>query len=299
MPERIKIGYRVGKLTVSAPTQRRKNGYMVWDCLCDCGNRIQLDTRCLQRQTIKDCGCETNVSPGQSDITGQRFGKLIALEPTGMRSKSGSVIWRCQCDCGNTVESPLSQLRAGYRKSCGCLSHPPLKDWIGKRFGRLTVTEYKYKKKGMHYWKCKCDCGNEAIVGQSLLLEGKTKSCGCLQKEVVHNNLKLVDGTSVTLLEHGSGKLASNNTSGYTGVYFHKRSGRWVASIRFKGKYYHLGSFDNKNDAVKARQRGEKLHENFIKWYYSEHPEKLEGKEKGAETDLNSDKNAAVKGPKG
>ena len=123
MADTIKIGYRAGKLTVIAPTQRRKNGYMVWDCQCDCGNRIQLDTRYLQRQTIKDCGCESRVNPGQVDITGQRFGKLVAIEPTGRRGNSGSVIWLCQCDCGRTTQVSVANLTSGGTKSCGCLRY--------------------------------------------------------------------------------------------------------------------------------------------------------------------------------
>lgn len=36
-------------------------------------------------------------------------------------------------------------------------------------------------------WHCKCDCGNEKDVWSHSLLYGLTKSCGCLQKEVVVN----------------------------------------------------------------------------------------------------------------
>ena len=103
----IYMGYRVGKLTVAASTDQRKNGYTIWRCQCDCGGEILLDTRCLQRGTIRDCGCETVVRPGQRDITGQRFGKLTALWPTGMRGRGGSLIWHCKCDCGGEVDAPL------------------------------------------------------------------------------------------------------------------------------------------------------------------------------------------------
>ena len=34
------------------------------------------------------------------DISGQRFGKLIAICPTDERAMDGSVIWKCKCDCG-------------------------------------------------------------------------------------------------------------------------------------------------------------------------------------------------------
>lgn len=267
----IKIGYRIGHLKVESATGNRKNGYMVWNCRCDCGNIIQLDTRTLQRRTVRDCGCITKVTPGVKDLTGQRFGKLVCLEVTQQRGKSGGVIWRCRCDCGNICLAISTQLTQGYKKSCGCMGHPPLKDFVGKRFGMLTVTEYVGKRAGMHRWKCICDCGNETVVGQTLLQTGKTKSCGCLQTNIIRENLKLCEGTSVALLEANKKRLISSNRSGYTGVYKSEKSNKWCAQIGFKGKTYYLGSFDCLEDAVAARKQGEKMHDDFLKWYYSEH----------------------------
>lgn len=176
------------------------------------------------------------------------------------------------CDCGGEAYVPLRQLTAGYRKSCGCLSRPGLKDFVGKRFGRLTVVAYAGKRDGMHRWKCLCDCGKKTIVGQTLLQSGKTKSCGCLQSEIYRDNLKLVSGTSVTLLEAGKHRLIASNTSGHTGVYLNKRSGKWAAQITFQGKTYYLGSYSHKEEAVKARERGEELHDDFLAWYYENYP---------------------------
>lgn len=140
--------------------------------------------------------------------------------------------WLCRCDCGNEVLTPLTQLTQGFKKSCGCLSHPPLKELIGKRFGQLTVIEYA----GMY-------------------------------KE----NLKLVDGTSVAILEANKNRLIASNTSGYTGVYQNKKNGKWMAQITFKKKTYYLGSYDKIEDAIKARQRGEEMHDDFLEWYYQRH----------------------------
>lgn len=270
---KIQIGYRVGRLSVMASTSQRKNGYMIWQCQCDCGGEILLDTRCLQRGTIRDCGCETVVRPGQKDLTGMRFGKLLCLEPTGQRGFGGGTVWRCRCDCGSVCLAVSTQLTHGYKKSCGCMSHPPLKDFIGKRFGMLTVLEYAGKQKGMHRWHCKCDCGKETTVGQTLLQTGHTKSCGCLQREQIHETLRLVDGTSVTILEATKDRLIASNTSGYNGVYRNKRTQKWTAQITFKGKTHYLGSYDRIEDAVKARQRGEEMYDDFLEKYYAEHPE--------------------------
>lgn len=265
---KIGIGCRIGMLTVTAPTDRRKGRYMVWECRCDCGGKILLDTRCLQRGTVTHCGCRSRVKPGQRDITGMRFGKLVAIEPTKRRAE-GTVVWRCRCDCGGETLASLHQLCSGYKKSCGCLSRPPLKDFVGKSFGRLTVVAYAGKEGGMHRWKCKCACGRETVVGQTLLQTGKTKSCGCLQAEVYRENLKLYDGTSVAALEAHKKRLNRNNTSGHTGVYLDGRQGRWVAQIGFKGKTYYLGSYSDKEDAVQARRIGEAMHEDFIRQYYA------------------------------
>ncbi len=285
----IGVGCRVGRLTVVAPTEKRKGNYMVWLCRCDCGGEIMLDTRCLQRQTVTDCGCVSAVKPGQRDIAGMRFGKLTAVEPTG-RVIRGSAVWLCRCDCGGEVCAPLHQLTAGYRKSCGCLGRPARKDYIGKRFGRLTVVAYAGKQDGMHRWRCVCDCGNETIVGQTLLQSGKTKSCGCLQSEIYRDNLKLIDGTSVTVLEAGKNRLIASNTSGHTGVYLNRKNGKWIAQIMFKGKTYYLGSYSDKEQAILARKRGEKLHDDFLEWYHANHPQ-------GENTAAASDK-ADARGPR-
>ena len=211
--------------------------------MCDCGGFIELDTRTLQRGTVRDCGCETKVKPGQKDLTGQRFGRLVCLEPSSQRDKQGGTQWLCQCDCGKQCLAATHQLLCGYKKSCGCLSHPPLKDYVGKRFGMLTVLEYAGKRDGMHRWRCLCDCGNETIVGQTLLQGGRTKSCGCLQNSIIKTNMKFVDGTSVTLLEKTGKRLLKNNSSGYNGVYLNRRTQKWTAQIGFKGKTITLGRF--------------------------------------------------------
>jgi len=273
----VQPGFRVGRLTVVAATSQRKNGYTVWRCWCDCGGELLLDTRALQRGAIQDCGCRSRVKPGQRDITGKRFGKLMAEYSCKVRSKDGSMLWHCRCDCGGQVDASLHQLCSGYRKSCGCLSRPTPENLMGRQFGLLTVLEYAGKVDGIHFWRCRCKCGKETVVRSNFLLTGHTKSCGCLQREQVLDNLRLVDGTSVTILEAAKHRLLATNTSGCRGVYLNKRTRKWVAQITFKGKTHYLGSYERFEDAVKARQRGEELHDDFLQWYYAEHPQKIAG----------------------
>lgn len=53
------------------------------------------------------------------DLTGQRFGRLVAIEAVGRKNRS--VLWRCKCDCGNVKDVSAKHLTEGSIKSCGCL----------------------------------------------------------------------------------------------------------------------------------------------------------------------------------
>lgn len=56
----------------------------------------------------------------RDDITGQRFGRLIAVEFAGI-AKGRSSLWRCRCACGSESVVRLTALRNGHTTSCGCL----------------------------------------------------------------------------------------------------------------------------------------------------------------------------------
>ncbi len=209
-----------------------------------------------------------------TDLTSQRFGKLIAVSPTEQRADQGSVVWHCICDCGKERDVSAKRLIRGKTRSCGCLSRPALKDYIGKNFGRLTVIEYAGTASSlgyignMHYWKCLCSCGNEAIVGQTELQNGDTKSCGCFQIECARSAMKLTEDTSVTVLERNKSVVRSDNISGKTGVSWESKTQKWVARITFKKKSYWLGRFKEKDDAIRTRIVAEKMHDDFLNWYY-------------------------------
>jgi hypothetical protein len=65
-------------------------------------------------------------------------------------------------------------------------------DLTGERFGRCVVVCKESPIGARHTkWKIQCDCGNSNIVYGPHLLNGHTKSCGCLQKEMTSNRQKL------------------------------------------------------------------------------------------------------------
>lgn len=65
---------------------------------------------------------------------------------------------------------------------------------INKKFNRLLVLSYSYTDNyRSRYFDCKCDCGNLTIVKGYNLVKGITKSCGCLQKEVISKIAKRIN----------------------------------------------------------------------------------------------------------
>lgn len=70
------------------------------------------------------------------------------------------------------------------------------------------------------------------------------------------SNLRIVN-KSQNAMNKG---LQNNNTSGVTGVYWHKQSSKWIAYITVDGEYIYLGSYDNFEDAVKVRKEAEEKH---------------------------------------
>ena len=63
-------------------------------------------------------------SGGQNriDLTGQRFGKLVAIRCTGSNNRQRAT-WLCQCDCGNEYTTTCFNLRQGRNRSCGCQNY--------------------------------------------------------------------------------------------------------------------------------------------------------------------------------
>lgn len=54
------------------------------------------------------------------DITGQRFGRLVAVELVG-KTNNGNAKWLCKCDCGCQKVVSSYALRSKRTQSCGCI----------------------------------------------------------------------------------------------------------------------------------------------------------------------------------
>ena len=143
----------------------------------------------------------------KDNMIGRRFGRLTVLrldEDVTQKNKNHAKSYICQCDCGNVKTIRRANLLSGSSTSCGCFlrdfnkdnNSKKVKDLIGQRFGKLTVTKKKENdpndpikthRKDV-WWYADCDCGTkDVIVRGTYLRAGRVKSCGCYNAEASHN----------------------------------------------------------------------------------------------------------------
>jgi len=125
------------------------------------------------------------------------------------------------------------------------------------------VIGYKWYKNNSGYVICYLGkkygskCGKRVLLHHIII--GKKRGL-----VVDHINYNKVDNRKINLrhitqnenIVHGGGKLQ--------GVLWHKKCGKWYATIGINYKRIWLGLFDNKKDAIKARRQAEiKYYENI------------------------------------
>lgn len=109
------------------------------------------------------------------DLSGKRFGRLVALERIGKRiapNGTNQSMWRCRCDCGNETVVKYIALTSGNTRSCGCMEeenrHTNMQNAmeqrrksVGKDFVGSLETHPLYKT-----WKSMLmRCNNPNVIG--------------------------------------------------------------------------------------------------------------------------------------
>lgn len=143
---------------------------------------------------------------------------------------------------------------------------PTKESLVGRRFGKLVVI-CRSEKRGSRgartvpLWECRCDCGNLTYKATDTLTNSEMSMCNeCAEKYAaakMREKAGFVEGTQLSRIK--SDKPIATNSSGARGVYLDRRSGKWRARLKFKGKLMNFGSYTNFDDAVKARKEAENL----------------------------------------
>lgn len=223
----------------------------------------------------------------RKDLTGLQFGRLKVIKqsendyvkPNGKREAK----WVCECVCGNVIEATSSHLKSGHIKSCKCLQKETMinnglqtKNLIfnTKRYNTYDLSgEFGigYTLKGEEFYfdledydKIKDFCWHIDTNGYVTCSDNKLFLHILIMnpqnnEEIDHIKHKKYDNrkSQLRLVSRSQNNMnrskQSNNTSGTTGVSFHKRSKKWFAYIKINNKQKRIYS-DTKEEAILIRK---------------------------------------------
>lgn len=228
----------------------------------------------------------------KEDLTGRVFGRLTVLrqvEDHIMPCGTHEAQWLCRCSCEEHTEIVVwgRNLRRGQTKSCGCLTKERATEFCKSKhkiniydlsqnfgIGITSNTNQEFYFDLEDYDKIKNYCWGEYINKQNNHhtieayipeLEKRVTMAQLItnKNDIDHKNLNTLDNRrdnlrDATRSQQGANRpKQSNNTSGYIGVRWYKRYNKWRAEIKVNKKSIHIGYFDNKEDAIKARLQTE------------------------------------------
>lgn len=229
------------------------------------------------------------------DVTGQRFGRLVAGEYSYTDHR-----YFCQCDCGGSTRTSVTALRTGHTRSCGCIA-----------------LEWSYKLNRKYRVSTPCACGDHIfaplthgfitlvspadaeLLTQTWSVSGRKRKLGRwvhpyargshrkpLAKTIlgVAAKGKFIDHKNGNTLDNRRDNLrlctpSQNNwnqrkqrrvtSSKYKGVFYGVRARKgfpWVAGIQAHNVFIRLGSWATEVEAARAYDEAAKrLHGEFAK----------------------------------
>ena len=229
----------------------------------------------------------------KEDLTNKRFGRLIVKrQAEDYVSSNGKhyARWYVSCDCTPDNEFIVMQndLKRGRTNSCGCFmmetaiengkkQHETNKYDLSGEYGigycHNTNTPFYFDLEDYDLIKDYCwseciassgyhalrarDVKENQIISMHYLIVGKYHD-HINRNPLDNRKSNLRKATSLENMKNQS--KHKNNTSGISGVGWHKRIEKWCARIGVDNKMINLGCFDNKDDAIKARLEAEVIY---------------------------------------
>ena len=266
-----------------------KNKRTMWHCKCQCGAEKDIRASYLLNGKSLSCGCYRKEK--LHDIhtiliePGSVFGHLTVLgidDNTTKIKNNRYTYYRCRCDCEqhNIITVSSHYLKNSSTPSCGCVNINTniyklniVDDHGLYGIGYCSNTENEFyfdmddydkikdyywrehvDKKGYHYLAAEDKAIGKIIRMQWLIVD---KHYDHADRNAL-NNRKYNLRQCTTAENNQNRSIGKDNTSRVIGVYWHKKANKWCAFIMYNKNRIHLGTFVNKDEAIKARLNAEK-----------------------------------------
>ena len=200
----------------------------------------------------------------EEDMKPKLIGETWRKYPTEKSSQLVTYgLFECQY-CGKEFECPVSNVKRGNTKSCGCLvgkntthglkSNRFYDTWYGM-LQRCTNPNHKayknYGGRGITVCEEWLDIKNFVAWAEATYpnIEDATLDRIDNDKGYSPENCTWSDKTTQAVNQ----RVRKDNKSGYVGVSWNKRDKKWCANIRINKISKQIGSFKTKEEAIQAR----------------------------------------------
>lgn len=212
------------------------------------------------------------------DLVGQRFGRLVVI--SFKESVKGSPKWNCLCDCGNEVVCYGGNLKKGHSNSCGCYrkdrtvesrstkngaSKHPLwgvyNQMVSRCHNEDNPSYYNYGGRGIKV----CDRWLESAFN---FYEDMGDCPEGMSLERVNNDQGYSPENckwETKSMQQFNQRIAPNNTSGRTGVYWREDRQTWSVQIDHQNETIRLGCYKSFEKACEVRAEAELKYFGFNK----------------------------------
>ena len=192
-------------------------------------------------------------------LVGEPYKRRTSGESTRLRLYA---LYECQY-CKNTFETMVQSVKAGITKSCGCNSREA-QTTHGMSHSKFYQTWYDMKRRcydakrrdykwygGKGITICEEWLDPKVFINwcEETYIEGMTLDRIDVDKNYQPSNCRWVDMS----VQNSNKGIRETNTSGYTGVTWHKNVKRWCSTLRSQGVLINVGTFKDKIEAVIAR----------------------------------------------
>ena len=198
----------------------------------------------------------------EKDMTPKLIGETYLKYPNGKsKCRLSHGIYECQY-CSKEFEAKTNAIEFKNTKSCGCLkgqnhglTHHKFYNTANSMIQRCTNpndTHYKdYGGRGITVCEEWLDIATFIAWAESTHqnIEGVSVDRIDNDKGYSPENCRWVDVTTQILNQ----RKRKDNTSGYTGVTWHKNVKRWCSTLKSQGVLINVGTFKDKIEAILAR----------------------------------------------
>ena len=290
----VSVGDVFGRLTVISEkffNESRGRYYVTVKCLCGTVKDINCCSLTKTKSPTRSCGCLTREKATKifsENVIGKKFNKLTPVSDLGIIAVGNkgfkSRVFRCLCDCGNSIDVRYDHLISGNSKSCGCLQRlsaielstkhglsktPTYLCWAAmkQRCHNPKNTLYPlYGERGISYdpnW----ESFENFLADMGECPEGLTLDRIDVNGNYCKENCRW---ENCTVQMHNRRKQKSKNrvlTSVFKGVSYDKRRGAWICKLNYKYENVFVKRFKTELEAAIAYDQQSLI-------YYGDEPNK-------------------------